>query len=103
MSSRLSSLGLAALMLYFAFHAFAGETGLGAWSDVQADLREKRASLAALEEEIALREADIRRLTPETVDPDFIEMLARERLALVYPYELIIIDETNAPAANAMQ
>ena len=103
MSSRLSALGLAALMLYFAFHAFAGDTGLGAWSDVQAELENKRVELGALQEEIALLEADIHRLSPETVDPDYIEMLAREKLAFVYPDELIIIDETNAPAANAMQ
>ncbi|MEO0466904.1 MAG: septum formation initiator family protein [Pseudomonadota bacterium] len=103
MSSRLSALGLAALMLYFAFHAFAGETGLGAWSDVQSELEDKRAELAALQAEIALKEADIYRLSPETVDPDYVEMLAREKLAFVYPDELIILDEMNAPAAKVMQ
>ncbi|MEL6567536.1 MAG: septum formation initiator family protein [Pseudomonadota bacterium] len=97
MRSKFAGFGLTALMLYFAFHAFAGETGLGTWSDMQAELVEKRATLDALEAEIALKERDIERLTPGTVDPDFIEALARERLAYVYPDELILLpgDETS--------
>ena len=89
MSNKLAAFGLSALMLYFAFHAFAGETGLGTWSDMQRDLAEKQAELDALETEIALLE----RLTPGTVDPDFIEALAREKLAYVYPNELILLAE----------
>jgi cell division protein FtsB len=91
MSNKLAAFGLSALMLYFAFHAFAGETGLGTWSDMQRDLAEKQAELDALETEIALLERDIQRLTPGTVDPDFIEALAREKLAYVYPNELILL------------
>ena len=93
MSNKLAAFGLSALMLYFGFHAFAGETGLGTWSDMQAELAEKQAELEALETEIALLERDIQRLTPGTVDPDFIEALAREKLAYVYPNELILLAE----------
>lgn len=91
MTSKLTAFGLCALMLYFAFHAFAGETGLGTWSDMQAQLAEKQAELELLETEITLLERDIERLTPGTVDPDFIEALAREKLAYVYPGELILL------------
>ena len=93
MTSRLAAFGLAALMLYFAFHAFAGETGLGHWSDMQARLAEKRAELETLEAEIAALERDIERLTPGSVDPDYIERLAREKLAFVYPGEFIMLVE----------
>ncbi len=93
MISRLAAFGLAALMLYFAFHAFAGETGLGHWSDMQARLAEKRAELDALEADIAALEHDIERLTPGSVDPDYIERLAREKLAFVYPGEFILLSE----------
>ncbi|NBC20149.1 MAG: septum formation initiator [Alphaproteobacteria bacterium] len=93
MTSRLAAFGLAALMLYFAFHAFAGETGLGHWSDMQARLAEKRAELDKLEADIAALERDIERLRPESVDPDYIERLAREKLAFVYPGELILVTE----------
>ena len=67
------------------------ETGLGTWSDIQADLAAKQTELGLLEAEIALLESDIERLTPGTVDPDFIEALAREKLAYVYPNELILL------------
>ena len=93
MTSRLAAFGLAALMLYFAFHAFAGETGLGHWSDMQARLAEKRAELETLEAEIAALERDIERLTPGSVDSDYIERLAREKLAFVYPGEFIMLVE----------
>ncbi|MEM1105790.1 MAG: septum formation initiator family protein [Pseudomonadota bacterium] len=97
MRSKFAAFGLTALILYFAFHAFAGETGLGTWSDLQTELVEKRATLSALEAEIVLKERDIARLTPGTVDPDFIEALARERLAYVYPGELILLHEDEFP------
>ncbi len=93
MTSRLAAFGLAALMLYFAFHAFAGDTGLGHWSDLQARLADKRAELAALENEITALERNIERLTPGSVDPDYIERLAREKLAFVYPNEFILVQE----------
>ena len=38
MVSRLQALGLSLLVLYFAFHAFAGEKGLGRWTDSQIEL-----------------------------------------------------------------
>lgn len=91
MNTKLAALVLCLLMLYFAFHALAGEAGLGAWSDTQAELEAKRAELAALEAEIDRLETDIHRLTPGSVDPDYIEMLARERLAFVYPDEIILL------------
>ncbi len=90
MSSRSTAFGLAALILYFAYHALAGEAGLGRWSDLQAELAAKSARLADLEAEIARQERDIARLTPETADPDLIEALARERLAYAYPDEWIV-------------
>lgn len=91
MTSRFAALGLCLLMLYFAVHALAGEAGLGAWSDTQAELEERRQTLAALEAEITHLETDIHRLTPGSVDPDYVEMLARERLAFVYPNEIVLL------------
>lgn len=83
------------LIMYFAYHAFAGEAGLGEYADMQTELAEKRKALKALETEIARLEADIGRLRPETADPDYIEALARERLAFVFPDELVL---TEAPS-----
>ena len=49
MKSRLEAAGLSLLVLYFAYHAFAGEKGLGRWSDAQMELEDRKAELASLE------------------------------------------------------
>ena len=92
MDSRLAGFGLSLLVLYFAYHAFAGESGLGRWSDMQVEIAKKKTILNELEKEISHLKRDISRLTPGSIDPDFMEELAREKLAFVYPGELILID-----------
>ncbi len=82
---------LCLLIMYFAYHAFAGEAGLGEYADMQTELADRKKTLRALEAEIARLEADIRHLRPETADPDVIEALARERLAFVFPDELVLV------------
>ena len=94
MVSRLEALGLSLLVLYFAFHAFAGEKGLGRWSDSQIELEDRQAELARIEAEMSRLRSDIRRLTPGTVDPDYVEALAREKLAFVYPNEIVLLAST---------
>ena len=89
---RIAAGSLCCLILYFAYHAFAGEAGLGAYADKQTILAEREAELAALEAEIERLEADILRVSPETIDPDYVEALARERLAYVFPNEYVIVD-----------
>ena len=91
MRSRFEAVGLSLLVLYFAYHAFAGEKGLGRWSDAQMELEDRKAILAELERDLTRLETDIRRLTPGSVDPDFVEAMAREKLAFVYPNEIVLI------------
>jgi len=90
MTSKLASGLLSAIILYFAVHTFAGEQGLGEWSDRQVRAEELSAELTALNDEIASLERDIQRLTPGSIDPDFVEALAREKLAFVRPDEIVI-------------
>ncbi|MEQ9435616.1 septum formation initiator family protein [Hyphomonas sp.] len=91
MVSRLEALGLSLLVLYFAYHAFAGEKGLGRWSDAQLELEDRKAVLDQLEADISRLRTDIRRLTPGSVDPDFVEALARDKLAFVYQNEIVLM------------
>ncbi|HAE93482.1 MULTISPECIES: FtsB family cell division protein [Hyphomonas] len=91
MRSRFEAVGLSLLVLYFAYHAFAGEKGLGRWSDAQMELEDRKAVLADLEQDLARLETDIRRLTPGSVDPDFVEAMARDKLAFVYPNEIVLL------------
>lgn len=92
MDSRVAGFALSLLVMYFAYHAFAGESGLGKWSDMQTEIAEKEAELTSLETELAHIKRDIARLTPGQIDPDFVEELARKKLAFVYPGEIILID-----------
>lgn len=90
MTSRLSGFLLSALIVYFAVHTFAGEQGLSEWAEKQNRVAALDAELEALQAEIAALEHDILRLTPGTIDQDFVEALAREKLAFVRPNEIIL-------------
>jgi cell division protein FtsB len=98
MVTRLEALVLSLLVLYFAFHAFAGEQGLGRWSDSQIELEDRRSELAKLEADIERLKTDVRRLTPGSVDPDLVESLAREKLAFAYPDEVVLLLPETASA-----
>lgn len=89
MTSKLAGFLLSALIVYFAVHTFAGEQGLSEWSDKQVRVAELEAELANVHGEIERLQSDIQRLTPGSVDPDFVEALAREKLAFVRPNEII--------------
>ena len=92
MTSKWAAGAMSLTVAYFAYHAFAGQQGLGAWSDKQAELSEKKAVLAKLEAENAALQKDIARLIPGQVDPDLVEFLARRDLGFVYPGELVLVD-----------
>nr|WP_070959668.1 septum formation initiator family protein [Hyphomonas sp. Mor2] len=92
MTSKWAAGAMTLTIAYFAYHAFAGEQGLGKWTDKQTELAEKRAVLEALEAENAALQKDIARLTPGQIDPDLVEYLARRDLGFVYPGELVLVD-----------
>lgn len=89
MTSRLAGFLLSALIVYFAIHTFAGEQGLSEWTAKQQRILTLESELAQVQSEIDRLETDIQRLTPGTVDPDYVEALAREKLAFVRPNEVI--------------
>jgi len=92
MTSKWAAGAMSLTVAYFAYHAFAGEQGLGAWTDKQAELAKKKAVLAQLETKNVALQKDIARLTPGQVDPDLVEYLARRHLGFVYPGELVLVD-----------
>lgn len=89
MTSRLAGFLLSALIVYFAIHTFAGKQGLSEWTEKQERITLLEAELAEVQLEIEQLKADIKNLTPGSVDPDFVEALAREKLAFVRPNEII--------------
>ena len=98
MAPKYAAAGLTALIAYFAYHAFAGEQGLGSWTDLQQELWEKQAELDAINAANDVLRRDIARLTPGRIDADLVELMAREDLDLVYPDEIIVISGTSGAA-----
>ena len=91
MTPKYAAASMCALTAYFAYHAFAGDQGLGHWSDMQSSLEEKRQELAEIKSANDQLRADIARLTPGMVDPDIVEELARDDLGFAYPDEVVLI------------
>ena len=98
MTSKWAAGAMSLTIAYFAYHAFAGEQGLGTWTDKQVELAKKQAQLAMLEAENAALQKDIARLTPGQIDPDLVEYLARRDLGFVYPGELVLVDRAGKDA-----
>ncbi|MEE2879197.1 MAG: septum formation initiator family protein [Pseudomonadota bacterium] len=98
MAPKYAAACMCALTAYFAYHAFAGEQGLGHWSDMQSKLEDRKTELAEISKANDRLRADIARLTPGSVDPDLVEELAREDLGFAYPDEIVIITDRSGAA-----
>lgn len=82
------------IIVYFAYHAFTGQSGLASWAGMQRELHDKSIELAELETENAELEDMITRLSPGTIDEDLVETIAREKLKYVFPDELMMMEPT---------
>jgi cell division protein FtsB len=91
MSSKWSAAVLTLVVAYFAYHAFAGEQGLGRWHEMQRSLADKQARLDQLVAKNTALQNDIARLMPGQVDPDLAEFLVRQQLGFVRPDELVLL------------
>jgi cell division protein FtsB len=93
-SSRIKRAALPALALIvvgnFAGYAIAGPNGLLAWGGYHHALKERKAELAALEQEKAQLKHHSRLLDPNKADPDMADELVRKDLGLVRPDEVVI-------------
>lgn len=89
--SRLAGASLSILLVYFAYHAFAGEQGLGKWRDMQRDAENLRVELEKIENEILEIESRLSRLEGGTLDEDFVEALIHDRLIYAYPGEIVLV------------
>lgn len=80
---------LAALLVMGGF-AIAGPSGLLAWSENLRLLDQRKAQLAATEEERIALANKVRLLDPEHADPDMVGELLRSQLNVVHPDEVVI-------------
>jgi cell division protein FtsB len=83
-----TALGIA--ILYFSYHALAGDQGLRAWTELQKQETLLKADLLALELQRAELEASLARLRDDTLDLDYVDELARTKLSYVRADEVIV-------------
>jgi cell division protein FtsB len=79
------------LAVYFSYHAVVGSRGLLAWRQLNRDIEATQQELAAVRAERQELEDKVRRLRPGSLDPDLIDELARRRLSLAEPLDVIIL------------
>ena len=81
---------IAALILYFSYHAIAGDQGLAAWGGLQKEEEYLQAEIDSLKAERATLEKSLIRLQERTLDLDYVEEIARTRLSYVRPDEVLV-------------
>ena len=81
---------ICALILYFSYHALAGDQGLAAWTELQNEEAQLTAQIEKLKVDKAVLEASLVRLRDKTMDLDYVEEIARTKLSFVRPDELLV-------------
>ncbi len=79
-----------AFMGYFAYHAFAGPSGLLAWGGYTRERQALEVRVAHLDGERRQLGQRARLLNPRKVDPDLADELVRKNLGVVRPDEIVI-------------
>jgi cell division protein FtsB len=74
----------------FAGHAIAGPNGILAWGGYHRALQQRQAELVQLQREQAELRHRSQLLDPRHADPDLADELARSKLGLVRPDEVIV-------------
>jgi cell division protein FtsB len=77
-------------IVYFSYHALAGEQGLARWTQLQADEERLHAELDRLKAERARLQVSLARLRDSSLDLDYVEEIARTRMSYARPDELIV-------------
>jgi len=85
------------LVAYFAYHLIQGDRGLLAWMRLNQQVREAKATLAAVGAERSTLERRVDLLRPDHLDRDMLDERARSQLNLIGPREIVIF---NPPAAR---
>ncbi len=78
------------LVCYFAYHLFVGDRGLIAWLHLTQQLRDGKATLAALDSEKRALDHRVGLLRPDHLDPDMLDERARAVLNLAGSDEIVI-------------
>lgn len=81
---------LGAAILYFSYHALAGNQGLAAWSELQTRETQLQKELASLQAQHDALDKSLSRLRDGSLDLDYVEEIARTKLSYVRPDEVLV-------------
>jgi cell division protein FtsB len=81
---------IGALLIYFCYHALAGDQGLAAWAELQKEEEALEVQIADLEIRRDAIQAALVRLQDRTMDLDYVEEIARTQLSYVRPDEILV-------------
>ncbi len=81
---------LGGIIVYFSYHALAGDQGLAKWTELQSQERELKAQLTRLRAERNQLDGQLDRLRDGSLDLDYVEELARTKLSYARPDELLV-------------
>ncbi len=81
---------IGALMIYFCYHALAGEQGLAAWAELRKEEELLEKQVVDLENRRDSIETALVRLRDRTMDLDYVEEIARTQLSYVRPDEILV-------------
>ena len=79
------------LATYFGYHALTGSRGLFAWQELNGELDAARQELEAVQAQRTGLAQRVSRLRHDGLDTDLIDELARRRLSLADPMDVIIL------------
>lgn len=83
--------GAAALIGYFAYHAYTGDHGLVAKRSYEQELQRLEGELAGLKAERAAIEHKVSLLDPSRLDPDMLDEEGRRQLNFIHPNDLVLL------------
>lgn len=82
------------IILYCLYNAFVGDRGLIITLDLDELISTKKEQLNQLERDRAILEAKLQGLMPGSIDPDYLEELAKAKLGFATSQEsLLVIDD----------
>lgn len=90
MRSLFVSIVLSIVLVYFAYSALAGEQGLAKWTNLQKQEKELSLILEGIQQQKVAVQERIHRLSSDTLDLDYLEELARKKLAYAKSDEVIL-------------
>lgn len=83
--------GAAALIGYFAYHAYIGDHGLLARRNYEQEMKALESELAALKAQRQAMENKVSLLAPSQLDPDMLDEEARRQLNFINTKDLVLL------------